>query len=347
MMEEALHIPNITSPESPVGDESQCKEIFKYGIPRIFDFKPKSHIQLAEALDLVDFDNAVKVSGSKFVYLKNELVLLEQALIGFAFSKLRKYGFTLISTPDLVKNEVIEGCGFNPRDKKKSQIYSIDDGELSLIGTSEISIMGILANEILNKKDLPIKYAGLSHCFRREAGRGKESKGLYRLHQFTKVEMFSFTEGSLIDSEKAQLEIVEIQKEIYGELGLCFRVLEMSTEELGSSAYRKFDIEAYFPSLNGFGEISSCSNCTDFQSKRLASQYWDSPEILDEKKRKQGLQSKSYLHSVNGTALAVPRILMAILEYFQNDQGGIEIPACLLPHMTGITKIEKRSPPKF
>ena len=329
LMEEVLFVPNFTSPESPIGDETKNKIIFKNKEIPQFDFETKSHLELAENLNLLDFTSASKVAGAKFVYLKNDLVLLEQALINYTLGKLRKKGYSLITTPDLVKNEVIEGCGFSPRDKNKSQIYQIDDNELSLIGTSEIPIMGLMANELLNKKDLPIKYAGLSHCFRREAGRGEKSKGLYRLHQFTKVEMFAFTEDNIKLSEAAQLEMLEIQKEIFNELGLSYIVLEMSTEELGSSAYRKFDIEAYFPSFKDYGEISSCSNCIDYQSRRLLAQYWDS--------------NKKYLHSVNGTAMAIPRILMSIMENFQTKEGSIKIPACLVNYMHGIEEINRSS----
>lgn len=339
MMTEAMYIPNNTSLNSPVGDETNNKLV--YSNHQLNDIKNTldknnqknaiSHIDLLEKFDLTDFDNAAKIAGSKFVFLKNELVFLELALIQFTLCKLRQKGYQILSTPELVKNELILGCGFNPRDPNKNQIYSIDDGELSLIGTSELSLMGILANEVVNKKHLPLKLCGISHCFRREAGRGNMSKGLYRLHQFSKVEMFAFTEGELKTSEDTQLEMVEIQKEIYNELGIKFRVLEMATEELGSSAYRKFDIEAWFPSLQDYGEISSCSNCTDYQSKRLLSQYWDVD--LETKK-----PIKKLVHTINGTALAVPRIIMYILENNLNNNE-IIIPQCLIPFMCGITKI--------
>lgn len=328
LMNEAIYIPNTTSPESPIGDESKNKVLFINKNPYNFDFTPKSHIELSYMHDLIDFPNANKITGSKFCFLKNELVFLEQALINYALYKLRSKGFTILSTPDIVKSSLVKGCGFSPRDVTKNQIYDIKDDDLSLIATSEIPIMGIVSNEILNKNELPLKYAGISHCFRREAGRGEKSKGLYRLHQFSKVEMFIFTEGNLTISEKSHLEILEIQKEIYNDLEIPYRVLEMSTEELGSSAYRKFDIEAFFPSLNDYGEISSCSNCTDFQSRRLLAQYRNGNE-------------KHYVHSLNGTAIAVPRIIMNIMENFQLENGKIMIPKCLLQYMHGINSIGK------
>ncbi len=197
-----------------------------------------------------------------------------------------------------------------------------------LIATSEISCAGIYANEIISKKELPKKYVCLSHCFRKEAGHGQHSKGLYRLHQFTKVEMFAFTEGSFEHSEAVHKEMLEIQEELYTMLGLHFRVLDMPTEELGAAAYRKFDIEAYLPSKGGFGEISSTSNCIDYQSLRLNCLYYD-----------KNLEKK-HMHTVNGTALAVPRILISILENFQTGDGKVLIPETLHPFTFGMKVIE-------
>lgn len=187
-----------------------------------------------------------------------------------------------------------------------------------------------MTNEIISKKDLPLKYLCLSHCFRREAGHGQHSKGLYRLHQFTKLEMFVFTENSLEKSIKAHNELLEIQEELYTELGLHFKVLDMPTEELGNSAYRKYDIEAYMPSKGGFGEISSTSNCTDYQSLRLNCRYFD-----------KNLEKK-LLHTINGTAIAVPRIILAILENYQTKDGKVRIPDVLHPYSFGMKVIGER-----
>lgn len=231
------------------------------------------------------------------------------------------------------------------QDKKPSQIYFLEpihhdydhsDGYNSshhehqhgLIATSEISCAGMYAGEIVKKKDLPKKYVCLSHCFRKEEGQGTSSKGLYRLHQFTKVEMFAFTEAEISQSDKIHKEMLQIEEELYTSLGLHFKIIEMPTQELGAPAYRKFDIEAYFPSKEGFGEISSTSNCTDYQSMRLNCMYFD-----------KNLEKK-LMHTVNGTAVAVPRIIMAILENFQTEDGKVIIPEVLRPYSFGITKIE-------
>lgn len=200
---------------------------------------------------------------------------------------------------------------------------------LGLIATSEIACAGMLSGEILNKKDLPLKFVCLSHCYRKEAGQGQHSRGLYRLHQFTKLEMFSFTEGNFEKSEEAHREMLSMQEELYTSLGLHFKILDMPTEELGASAYRKYDIEAYFPSKQGFGEISSTSNCTDYQSMRLNLLYFDKK------------LEKKLMHTVNGTAIAVPRILMAILENFQTKEGSVTIPQPLIPYAFGLEKIDR------
>ncbi len=197
-----------------------------------------------------------------------------------------------------------------------------------LVATSEITCAGLHAGEILAKKALPQKYVCLSHCFRKEAGHGGHSKGLYRLHQFTKVEMFAFTEGSIEQSEEAHQTMLQIQEELFTQLKLHFRILEMPTEELGAAAYRKYDVEAYFPSKEGFGEISSTSNCLDYQSLRLNCQYFD-----------KNLEKK-HMHTVNGTAVAIPRIIMAILENFQTEDGKVIIPEVLVPYAFGMKVIE-------
>ena len=216
-----------------------------------------------------------------------------------------------------------------------AQIYflekdnEVEENQLALIATSEITCAGLLAGETLQKKDLPKKYVCLSHCFRKEAGHGQHSKGLYRLHQFTKVEMFAFTECSSELSERAHKEMLSIQEELYTSLGLHFKVLDMPTEELGNAAYRKYDIEAYLPSKEGFGEISSTSNCTDYQSMRLNLQYFDKNF------------EKKLVHTVNGTAVAIPRLLIAIIENFQDKDGKIRIPDVLRPYTFGMDYIGK------
>ena len=228
-------------------------------------------------------------------------------------------------TPDICHSIVKEGCGFNPRDDS-SQIYTLsDESDLCLIGTSEAPIAGMFSNEILKESSLPLKYVAYSHCFRKEAGKGGMSKGIYRLHQFAKVEMFAFTKAE--DSESTQMELLEIQKELYDEIGLHYKVLDMASAELGSSAYRKYDLEAWFPARNAFGEITSVSNCTNYQSKRLNITYLGPNNV------------KMFPHTINGTAVAVPRLIMAILENFQTKEGNVIIPEALRPYMGGITEI--------
>ena len=218
---------------------------------------------------------------------------------------------------------------------KVQEEHHTESRSLGLIATSEITCAGIMAGEVINKANLPQKYVCLSHCFRKEAGQGQHSKGLYRLHQFTKVEMFAFTEGDLQKSSAAHQEMVGIQEDLYTSLGLHFKILDMPTEELGASAFRKYDIETYFPSKNGYGEISSTSNCTDYQAMRLGLQYFDSQ------------LEKKLMHTVNGTAVAVPRLIMAILENFQNAEGEVTIPQVLRPYSFGLEKIKSNSSNKL
>ena len=280
----------------------------------IKQFDGVSHQEYLEKADLVDFERAVKVAGAKFVYLKNELVFLEHALIGYALETASRKGYSLFSTPEIAKNGIIEGCGFSPRDDSEP-IYRLEDNE-SLIGTSEITLAGLHAAEALTKKQLPLKYSGVSNCFRKEAGRGKFSKGLYRLHQFKKVEMFQFTESDYVSSDKALEEIVEVQQEFFSSLGFNFKIYEMPTEELGLSAYRKIDIEAWFPESKIYGELSSASNCTDFQSVRLNTVYF-------------GEGKKMFPHTINGTLCAIPRTVMLLVESGQRGDGFLELPNVL------------------
>lgn len=324
--EELYKIPNLTHPTTPIGDtDKDSKELKKVGKIRDFDFKPKDHIELGELLDIIDFENASIVSGQKFYYLKNEGVLLELALINFGIKKLIDKGFTPYITPDLAKSFILEGIGFNPRGEE-TNIYSVANSDLCLIGTAEITLGGLYSNKILKEEELPIKLAGFSHCFRTEAGAaGLATKGLYRVHQFSKVEMFIFCLPE--DSEKFHNELREIEEEIYNELEIPYRVLDIASGDLGNPAYKKYDLEAWMPGRNDYGEITSTSNCTDFQSRRLNIRYKDK----DGKNR--------FVHMLNGTCIAVPRVIISILENFQNKDGSVDIPLALKPFMMGITKI--------
>lgn len=324
-------LPNQTHPDAPVGaEESDNRELEKVGTVPSFSFTPKDHVALAEQLDLVDFEAAARVSGAKFYYLKNEAVYLELALTRFAMDLLREQGFTPMITPDIARTDVVAGIGFNPRGPE-SNIYNLEDEDTSLVGTAEITLGGYYAGQTIPAEDLPIRMAGISHCFRREAGSaGQFSRGLYRVHQFTKVEMFIVCLPE--DSDRMHRELLDIEKEIFSRLEIPFRVLDICTGDLGGPAYRKFDLEAWMPGRadgGDWGEITSTSNCTDFQSRRLNVRYSDNRD---------GKKQRGYAHLLNGTAVAVSRAIIAILENFQEEDGSVRIPAALQPY-TGFERI--------
>ncbi|MFA5047669.1 MAG: serine--tRNA ligase [Patescibacteria group bacterium] len=330
-----LRVPNLTHPDVVVSkneDDNPVLEIVKQ--PRQFDFEPLDHVQLAEKMDLIDFDRAIKVSGAKFYYLKNELAVLEFALIQYALSIAMKRGFIPFSTPDLAKREVLEGLGFNPRGES-TQIYNVEDSDLSLIGTAEITMGGYHMNEVLDAAELPKKYVAVSHCFRTEAGSySKFTKGIFRVHQFTKIEMFQYVVPE--KSEEAHLEILAIEKEIFKGLEIPFRIVDHCTADLGGPAIRTYDLEAWMPGkpnkegqLGDWAEITSTSNCTDYQARGLNIRYKDREGKVE------------YLHMLNGTAVAVGRALIAIMENHQQADGSITIPDALRAYC-GIEKIERK-----
>jgi seryl-tRNA synthetase len=320
-----LKVPNLTHPDVVVSqneDDNPVMEIAKEPIK--FDFEPLDHVQLGEKMDLIDFDRATKVSGAKFYYLKNELALLEFALIQYALETARSHGFIPFSTPDLAKREVLEGLGFNPRGES-TQIYNVENSDLSLIGTAEISMGGYHMGETLNEEDLPKKYVAVSHCFRTEAGSySKFSKGMFRVHQFTKIEMFQYVMPE--NSETAHQEILAIEKEIFNGLEIPYRVVDHCTADLGSPSIRTYDLEAWMPGkpakddseTGDWAEITSTSNCTDYQARGLNIKY----------KSKDGKKT-DYLHMLNGTAIAIGRALIAIMENGQQADGSIAIPKAL------------------
>ena len=324
---EATKIPNLAHPEAPVGkEEKDNTELRRHGTVPEFDFKPQDHVEIAERLDLIDFETATRVSGTKFYYLKNEAVLLELALVRYALDIAKKRGFTLTATPDIAKEEVLEGIGFNPRGEE-TNIYSIEGTGTCLIGTAEITLGGYYADQVLDAGKLPIRMAGLSHCFRQEAGAaGQYSKGLYRVHQFTKVELFVFCRPE--DSEAIHAELLALEEEIYSGLGIAYRVVDTCTGDLGAPAYRKFDIEAWMPGRGekgDWGEVTSTSNCTDYQARRLKVRYKEEGKMV-------------YVHMLNGTAIAVSRALVALLENYQQADGSVAIPPALVPYI-GIDRI--------
>jgi seryl-tRNA synthetase len=332
LAEAAARIPNMAHPEAPVGKEDKDNlEVKQVGKPTNFNFEPKDHVQLGQDLDIIDFDTATKVSGTKFYYLKNEGVFLELGLVRYALDILAKKGFTPFITPDVAKEEILEGIGFNPRGAE-SNIYTIEGEGSCLVGTAEITLGGYHAGDILPKESLPIRMAGLSHCFRREAGSaGQFSKGLYRVHQFTKLEMFVYCLPE--DSDRIHEELRAVEEEIFSGLGIPFRVVDTCTGDLGAPAYRKWDLEAWMPGRNGgeWGEVTSTSNCTDYQSRRLNVKYRD-----DDGKNK-------FVHLLNGTAIAISRGIIAVLENFQQADGSVRIPPALVPYV-GFEVIPARQP---
>jgi seryl-tRNA synthetase len=316
-------LPNFLHPESPEGGEEDFTLIRTWGeIPK-FDFEPKDHLQLVADLDLADFESGAKVAGSKWYYLKNEAVLLELALQRYSLDVLIEEGFTPVSTPDVARPEIIEGLGYNPRGPE-TQIYSIEGHDLCLVGTSEITVGGIYADTIIDEDDLPIRIAGLSHCFRTEAGSaGRESKGLYRVHQFSKTEMFIFTTPE--DSDNQHEELLRIEERIFSDLEVPYRVIDIATGDLGAPAYRKFDLEAWMPGrgeAGDWGEITSTSNCTDFQARRLKIRF-----------RRKGSKKNETVHTLNGTAISNARAILALLELNQQADGSVRIPEVLRPYM--------------
>lgn len=318
--EAAMKIPNMAHSAAPIGKEDTDNlEIKRVGKIPEFDFEPKDHLELGATLDLVDFEAGAKVTGVKFYFLKNEAVFLEQALSLYGLNILRKHGFKPFITPDLAKEEILLGIGFNPRGPE-SNLYSLADENLCLVGTAEITLGGYHSGEILRKEDLPLLYCGLSHCFRKEAGAaGQFSKGLYRVHQFTKMEMFVYCTPE--DAEALHEKLRDIEEEIFTGLGIPYRIIETCTGDLGAPAYRKWDLEAWMPGRNGgeWGEITSTSNCTDYQARRLNVKY------KDENGKNQ------YVYMLNGTAIAMSRALISILENYQQKDGSIKIPEALVP----------------
>jgi seryl-tRNA synthetase len=317
---DAVHrsIPNLTHPDAPIGADDQSNRPLFHGqtAPREFDFAPLDHVQIAEKLDLIDFEAASRVTGHGFYFLRNEAVLLELALQRYALDVLMAEGFTPTTTPDLARNQVLEGIGFIPRGPE-TQIYSVENSDLSLVATAEITLGGMLADQTLDADALPLKVCGTSHCFRTEAGaHGRATRGLYRVHQFTKVEMFAFTLPEQSDAMLEQLRSIECR--LFDGLGIPYRVVDTATGDLGGPAYRKFDLEAWMPGRGDYGEVTSTSNCTDYQARRLNIRY-----------RVKGEKGTHFVHTLNGTAIAISRAMIAVLENYQQADGSVIIPEAL------------------
>ena len=325
-------IPNIPDPEVPDGASDKENVVIRTeGVKPEFAFTPLDHEQLALALDLLDMERGAKVSGAKFYYLKNELVILEQAVLRFALDLLKAKGFTVMSVPHMARAEAFYGAGHfaTPLDAEEGDAYRLERDGLYLAGTAEIGLINYRADEVLKEAELPARYAGISPCYRREAGTyGKETRGLYRVHQFNKVEMVSLTRPE--DSSREHEMLLSVAEEILQKLGLHYQVVLNCAGDLGHPQAKKWDIETWLPGMNKFGETHSCSNDTDFQARSLNIRYRTSGEDTQKETR--------FVHSLNNTAIASPRILIAILENYQQADGSIAIPEVLRPY-TGFDSI--------
>ena len=319
-------IPNSPLDEVPVGKgEADNVVLREVGERPKFSFPPKDHVELGTSLGIIDFESGAKVAGSDFYYLKNAGVLLELALVRYALDFLAKKGFFLVITPDLARSKFYLGTGYMPRGSE-AQTYVVENSDLGLIATAEITLAGLHADEVLEEEKLPVRYGGYSHCFRQESGSyGKYSKGLYRVHQFTKVEMFVYCRPE--DSSRMHEELLSHEEAMWQGLGIPYRVVEMCTGDLGAQAARKFDLEAWLPGRGDWGEVTSTSNTTDYQSRRLRIRYRRQDGKID------------FLHTLNGTAIATSRGIIAILENYQEEDGSVKIPEVLQPYMGSLRKI--------
>jgi seryl-tRNA synthetase len=311
-------IPNVPHESVPQGETDEDNDLVReVGEPRSFGFQPRDHVDLGEALGLIDLERAARVSGSRFVYLTGAAVLLEFALVRLCLDRLMPKGFVPVVPPVLVREEAMYGTGFLPTDE--AQLYVTREDDLYLVGTSEVALAGLHQGEILDPETLPRRYVGFSTCFRREAGtHGKDTRGMFRVHQFDKVEMFSFThpEGSWDEHEF----LLACEEDIVQALGLPYRVVNVCTGELGASAAKKYDIEVWLPGQGRYRELTSCSNTTDYQARRLEARV-----RLQEGNRP--------MHTLNGTACAVGRTLIAIMENHQREDGSVVVPEVLQPYL--------------
>ena len=314
LTEVAATLPNLPDPTSPDGYTDEDAELVReVGEIPDFGFEPKDHVQLAG--DGIELEAAAKVSGARFAYLKGDLVMLEFALVRWALETLRAEGHEPVVPPILVREEALFGTGFLPGDR--DQIYELEKDELYLAGTSEVPLAGLHADQILEADRLPLRYAGFSSCFRREAGAaGRDTHGIFRVHQFDKVEMFSFVKPE--DATAEHERILGIEEGILTALGLPYRVVNVAAGDLGGSAAKKFDCEAWIPSQNRYRELTSCSNTTDFQARRIGCRYRPEPGAAPE-----------FVNTLNGTAIAVGRTIIALLENHQQADGTVKVPEVL------------------
>jgi len=310
-------IPNVIFDDVPLGDESASVEVKKWGECKTTGV---DHLDYAISRDWVDFERGAKVAGAKFYYVKGGLALLENALIQFGIKKIVEHGFTLMDVPDLVNSRVLEGTGFAPRSSEQSDEYYIEGEDLALIATAEMSITGYHMDEIIDEDKLPLFYAGLSACFRKEAGAyGKHTRGLFRVHQFNKLEMYAFCTPE--QSKEIHEKLRGIEEEIWQEIGIPYHVINIAAGDLGAPAAKKYDIEYWSPVDQKYREITSCSNCTDFQARGLNIRV----------RRKDG--TVEVLHTLNGTAISLARTMVAVLENFAEEGGKLRVPEVLQPYL--------------
>jgi seryl-tRNA synthetase len=311
-------LPNLPDPSAPDGDtEDDAVVLGVVGEPPEFGFEPLDHLEIGTRMGLIDMESAARASGSRFAYLKGDLVRLELALVQYAFAKLSPHGFLPVVPPVLVREEPLFWTGFLPTDR--AQIYEISGDDLYLAGTSEVTLAALHAEDMLMEDRLPIRYAGFSTCFRREAGAaGRDTHGIFRVHQFDKVEMFSFVRPE--DSPEEHERILALEEEILRDLQIPYRVVNVPVGDLGASAAKKYDCEGWLPGQGRYRELTSCSNTTDYQARRLRARY-----------RPAGGGSPRPVHTLNGTAIAVGRTIIAIMENHQTADGGVTVPRALAP----------------
>ena len=316
-----MRLPNMLHDSVPVGQgENENQQVRTWGNIPTFNFPVKNHIDLALNLDIIDIERAGKVAGSRFHYLKREAVLLDMALMSFAMEEMVKKGYIAVEPPYLMRKEAYEGV--TALSDFADMLYKIENEDLYLIATSEHPMAAMLQNEVLKEEELPLKLAGISTCFRKEAGaHGKDTRGIFRTHQFNKIEQFIFCTPE--QSWQLHEELIQNAEELVQKLGLPYRIVNVCTGDIGTVAAKKYDIEAWMPAQNAYREIVSCSNCTDYQARRLNIRY----------REKEGAPTKGFVHTLNSTALATGRTIVAILENYQQEDGSISIPKALRKYM--------------
>ena len=310
-------ISNVIDPQAPVGKEEDFVVIENVGKPRVFDFEPKDHVELGKLLGAIDTERGAKVAGSRSYYLTGVGAMLEFALVNYAITSANKAGFTPVIPPVLVNPAAMEGTGF--LGQAAENVYHLEKDDVYLVGTSEVPLAAMHMDEILSSEKLPLRYAGYSTCFRREAGTyGKDTRGIIRVHQFDKVEMFSFCHPD--QAKEEHLRLLQWEKDFLNAMEIPYRVIDVASGDLGSSANRKFDIEAWIPTQDSYREVTSTSNCTEFQARRLNIRFKEN-------------DATKTVATLNGTLVAIPRMIVAILENHQNADGTVNIPAALQPFL--------------